>query len=191
MDVETPIVELGRNVANELIPIALAGLGIPEPITRIVLETLIGALLQEQQNISTNEKLNRLIGKHYKDGTDLLSDAQGLQGERREEWIKSALKEFVSASHVEDDALLAAKSQYYVGVCYDLLNEIPSARKWHERAYKAASQLATKWQGRPKQLVQLQPLMNTLSQVLSAHGSTLTIPRRYGGADYEFTGMEE
>lgn len=64
MDVETPIVELGRNVANELIPKALVGLGIPEPITHIVLGTLIGVLLQEQQNISSNEKLNRLIGKH-------------------------------------------------------------------------------------------------------------------------------
>lgn len=168
MSVESQMEVLGGKLAIEFIPIALSGIGIPEPITRIVLETMIGAL-QEQQNTS-DEKLRRLVESYYPSGMDYLSDAKGLQGERREEWIKLALGQFVTASHVED-ALFAAKSQFFVGVCYDLLNESSLATDWYERAYRSAVQLSAHSQGGP----QLQQFMNTLSKVLLAHGSKISI----------------
>ncbi len=203
MSVEVFLILLAEKLAIEYIPKVLAGSinaragsnktqagsDIPEQLIRIVLEALIGAIHQEQDTF--NEKLNSLIGKYYKDGTDLLSDAKHLQGERREEWIKKALFEFNSASNVEIEPLQKAKSVFFVGVCYDLLNESPLAVQRYEKAYTAVSKLAAQWRNRPRQLAQLEPFKDTLWQVLSAHGSTLTIPYRYGGPDYEFTGMEE
>jgi len=165
------------------------GSDIPEQLIRSVLEALIGAIHQEQGTF--NKKLNSLIGMYYKNGTDFLSDAQYLQGEKREEWIKKALFEFRSASNVEQEPLQQAKSIFFVGVCYELLNESTPAVKSYEQAYSAFTQLAAKWQNRPERLAQLEPYRDTLRQVLSAHGSTLTISRIYGGPDYEFTGMEE
>ena len=160
----------------------MRGAGIPEPITRIVLETLIGTLQEQQNNL---EKLRRLVGSYYQGGMDYLADAKSIQGERREQWIKSALDQFITASHVED-TLLAANSQFFVGVCYDLLSESPLAREWYERAYTAAYQLIAQSQRRPQEFKQLQQFMNSLSQVLLAHGSTLSIAQLIPALGFNF-----
>lgn len=149
MSVESQMEELAGKLALELVPKVLAGTGIPEPIIRIVLETLIGLLKEEQNN--SNAQLRKLIGSYYQSGADYLTDARKLQGKRREQWIESALDQFVKASHVED-ALLAAKSQFFVGVCYDLLNESPLATDWYERAYRSVAQLVAQPQGRTPQI---------------------------------------
>ncbi len=197
MSAESQMVELSKNLAIELIPIALAGSGIPAPITRIVLESLFGVLqeqqnsletqigaLQEQQNKS-DEKLRRLVGSYYLSGKDYLNDARSLQGERRKESIKSALGQFIAASHVED-TLLAANSQFFVGVCHDLLNESPEAKRWYEQAYTAAYQLIAHAQPRSQEFKQLQQFMNSLSQVLVAHGSTLSIAQLIPALGFSF-----
>lgn len=173
MSVESQLEVLGAKLAIEFIPKTLAGSGIPEPITRIVLETMIGAL-QEQQNTS-DERLKRLVGSYYQSGMEYLSAADNVDGEQRKAWINQALDKFMTASSVEDDALLAAKSQFFVGVCFDLLKVSTSAREWYERAYTAASQLAAKWLGKPQQLEQLQPFINALSRVLVAHRSKMSV----------------
>ncbi len=173
MSVESQMEELGKKLALELIPLALAGTGIPAPITRIVLEALIGALQEEQNN--SDAQLRRLVGSYYKDGVELLTDAKyAEQVETRNDTIKQALDRFVTASNVED-ALLKAKSQFFVGVCYDLQNERNLAKRWYEKASLAAAPLADQLQGRPQQLEQLEQFVNSLSQVLRAHGSKLSI----------------
>ena len=192
------LIILAKKLAIEYIPKKLKEYHIPERLSGIVLETTLVALQDEQRYISSDEKLDRLIGIHYKNGTDFLSDAKRLQGERREGWITKALWEFNSASNVEKEPLQQIKSQFFVGVCYDLLNENPLAMERYEKAYRAASQLATQGKYRPRQLAQLQLFIDSLSEVLRAHGSTLGIPQKtslehgvYGGPGYEFTGMEE
>lgn len=174
MDVKPSMVELGKNLTTQLIPKLLAqpNIGIPEPITSIVLGTLIGVLQQEQQNI-TNKKLKKLFGSYYQKGERYLRAADNADGEQRRDWINQALDNFMTASSLEEDALLAAKSEFFVGVCFDLLNNSIAAREGYEQAYRAASQLRAQWVYRPRQLAQLHPFMNTLSQVLRAHGSTL------------------
>src|ERR1051326_840124 len=169
MSAESQMEVLATKLAIEFIPKALAGTGIPEPITRIVLETMIGAL--HEQQTTSDEKLKRLIESYYQTGMDYLTDAKSLRGERREDWIKKALEQFVTASHVED-ALLIAKSQFFVGVCYDLLLESSLARAWYERAYQSVTQLVAHSKGRSPQL---QPFINSLSEVLVAHGSTISL----------------
>lgn len=179
MSTQSQMEVLSGKLAIELIPKALAGSGIPEPITRIVLETMIGAL-QEQQN-NSDARLMKLVGSYYQSGADYLADARRLQGERREQWIKSALGQFVTASHVED-GLLAAKSQFFVGVCYDLLNESLLASEWYERAYKSAAQFAV----RSQQRQELRQLIDSLFPVLFAHGSTLSIAQPIKTLSYAF-----
>lgn len=159
--------ELAKNLAKEYIPVALAGTGIPAPVTRVVLETMI-LTLEEQQN-TTDKHLRKLVGSYYKSGADYLADARNLQGERREQWIQNALSQFVTASHVED-TFLAAKSQFFVGVCYELLNEYQLARQWYERAYRSVVQYAA----RSQYDQQLRQFIQVLLPVLFAHGSTIS-----------------
>ena len=215
--------DLCAKIALELLPRMMVQ-AIPEPITRILLETLLALLTEEQQS---NDQLNKLVGSYYKTGIEYLTDAKDVQEKRRDEWIQKALDHFFTASEVED-ALLQAKSQFYVGVCYDLLNESNPAKRWYEKAYESASQMLVQsrssqmksgmrrgismigggviggalgaiggpggiiqgagagagsaysvMQGlqeeeRQKQVAELGDFMKPLSQVLLAHGSTIT-----------------
>jgi tetratricopeptide (TPR) repeat protein len=138
MSFESLMEKLCQNLALELLPNL-----IPEPITRALLETLIGLLDQQQK---ANEQLSKLIGSYYKTGMEYLIDARDVQEKRKEVWIQQALERFLTASEVED-SILKAKSQFYVGVCYDLLNERIVAKRWYEKAFESANQ----------QLVRLKP----------------------------------
>jgi hypothetical protein len=185
LDTEIFLILLAEKLAIEYIPRVLAGSinacagsnktqagsDIPEQLIRIVLEALIGAIHEEQNTF--DEKLNSLIGKYYKDGTDLLYDAKHLQGERREEWIKKALFDFNSASNVEIDPVQKTKSLFFVGVCYDLLNESTLALQRYEKAYGALQLTSRRFSGS-----EFYALMISLEQVLRAHGSTLNIPKK-------------
>ena len=131
MSIESLMEKLCKNLALELLPQL-----IPEPITRSILETLIGLIDEEQKG---NEQLRKLIGSYYTTGMEYLNDAKVVQEKRREESIQQALERFVTASEVED-AILKAKSQFFVGVCYDLLNERVAAKRWYEKAYESAYQ---------------------------------------------------
>jgi tetratricopeptide (TPR) repeat protein len=134
MKTESLMENLCKNLALELLPKVLP---IPAPITTAILETLIGLLDQEQKN---SEQLRKLIGSYYKTGMEYLTDAKYIhQAGRRAEWIQRALDRFMTASEVEEK-LLKAKSQFFVGVCYDLLDERDSATRWYEKGYESASQ---------------------------------------------------
>jgi tetratricopeptide (TPR) repeat protein len=100
MGVESQLEVLGVKLAIEFIPKALAGSGIPEPITRIILETMIGAL-QEQQKTS-DEKLRKLVGSYYQSGVEYLRAADNVTGEQRSAWInKEALEAFEHAIQLD------------------------------------------------------------------------------------------
>ena len=154
MSIVSLMEKLCQNLALELLPKL-----IPEPITRALLETLIGLLDEEQKD---NEQLRKLIGSYYKTGMEYLTDARVVQEKRREEWIQKALERFVTASEVED-AILKAKSQFFVGVCYDLLNERVAAKRWYEKAYESASQ----------QLVRLKPPALKVVGLKLVHGTAV------------------
>lgn len=122
MSIESLMEKLCKSLALELLPKVVP---IPEPITSAILQALLDLLDQEQKS---SEQLSRLIGNYYKTGMEFLTDAKDVQEKRREEWIQQALERFVTASEVED-AILKAKSQFFVGVCYDLLNERVAAKR--------------------------------------------------------------
>lgn len=116
---------------------------IPEPVTRTILESLLDVIIEEQNNI--DEKISRIMEEPYKSGRDYLIDAMAVEDDnRREEWIKLALQKFISASNLETASLMTAKSQFIVGVCYDLLNERKLALNWYEKAYQLAWLLVLK-----------------------------------------------
>jgi tetratricopeptide (TPR) repeat protein len=156
MSIESLMEKLCQNLALELLPKL-----IPEPITRALLETLIGLLDEEQK---ASEQLRKLIGAYYKTGMEYLIDARDVQEKRREEWIQQALERFITASEVED-AILKAKSQFFVGVCYDLLNERIVAKRWYEKAFESASQ----------QLVRLKPPIVKVVGLQFLHGTAAVV----------------
>lgn len=107
----------------------------PDPFTRIILLSLFDLIIAEQNNIDT--KVKKLIEEPLKSGCDYLKDASEVSEGRREEWLKLALEKFTTASNIEA-SLDSARAQFYVGVCYDLLNEPQLAINWYEKAYQSA-----------------------------------------------------
>ena len=59
----------------------------------------------------------------------------------REDTIKKALNEFMHAVQVEEP-FTAVTAEFYIGVCYALLNENQSALRWYERSYLSADFLS-------------------------------------------------
>jgi len=139
MSDESQMGELYKKLALELISNAVRV--IPEPTTRIILETFIGLITAEQ---SSNSELRRYVGSFYKVGMKCLRDARNAeQVEERKDAIKEARNRFRTASVADVDLLIRAKSQFYVGVCHHLLDERTNAKRWYEDAYTSGSQLAT------------------------------------------------
>ena len=143
MTIESSMRQLCKDLSLELIPMAVTAAGVPIPpqITHIVLNAFVELLTEEKSNLSG--RLETLLGSYYKGAIDFLVDARyAEQVETRNEAINQARDRFNTASYVEEDPLLKVKSQFYIGVCYDLQNEKDLAKIWYERAYTSASQLA-------------------------------------------------
>jgi hypothetical protein len=127
----------------------------PETITRLVLATFISLVIEEQ--VSINEKLDKIIGSYYKDGLDHLQNARYILDEERKrgsidtarESIDAAKGKFITASNLESP-LLAIKAKFFVGVCFHLLNDKELALKWYEKAYEAGQGLESKLQKKAK-----------------------------------------
>jgi tetratricopeptide (TPR) repeat protein len=143
MTVEAKMIELCKNLALELIPkgitaaAATHGVTIPPEITRTVLKSFIELLLEEKK---IDDRLDKLLGSYYKDGMEYITQAEKVQQpDRRVRWIEKAIERFTTASNVEKDPLIY-KSQFYIGVCYDLLGEMILAKDSYEKAYRLAYQ---------------------------------------------------
>jgi hypothetical protein len=107
---------------------------IPDPTIRSILNYLIQSVSEQAESI--DQKLERLIGGYYKTGLSYLKDANSVNGARREKWIEDALAQFMHASNVEATEIMQAKSMFYTGACYGLLNEKNTALRWYEQGYE-------------------------------------------------------
>jgi len=122
-----------------------------DPATKLVvtvLKTILEVRQKEKENqerAAINQKLDRLIGFHYKSASDLLVQAtHGIQEEKRKtKWIEDAAKRFTDAANVLDtsdvldsDSFMTTKSRFYAGTCYSMIKEPVSAKIEYEAAYK-------------------------------------------------------
>lgn len=146
---------------------------IPEPVTRAILVSLIEAITEQQEDIS--EKLDKLLGSHYKNGINYLNDVKVVEDvARRQKWIEAALGEFMNASSLEEKPLMAAKSAFFVGACYFLLGERALALNWYEKAYQLVCDMENRLLRKTKQ----SPLVNA-GLILSFYGSPVYGYRKY------------
>jgi hypothetical protein len=104
------------------------------------------------EELTTDQRLDKVIRMHYEKGLSYLKDVQLAQEElnqkrRMERWqeaqniqaemryvIRAALDEFKSAVSV-DEPLIAAKAEFFVGECYDFLNLKKPALERYQEAY--------------------------------------------------------
>ncbi|HEY7349561.1 MAG TPA: hypothetical protein VH599_14695 [Ktedonobacterales bacterium] len=146
---------------------------VPEPVTRAILASLVEAVTEQREEI--NEKLDRLLGSHYKNGINYLNDAKVVEhAARRQKWIEAALSEFMSASSLEEKPLMTAKSAFFVGVCYFLLGERLLALNWYEKAYQTVCDIENALLKKARQ----NPLINA-GLLLSLYGSPVYGYRKF------------
>jgi hypothetical protein len=105
-----------------------------DPLTKIILKAFIESVSEQTTHMS--QKLDRLIGSHYRIGLKCLRDVETVSVEERGALVREALREFRSASEVEETDLMQMQSKFYVGVCYNLLGQYPTALTWYEDAYR-------------------------------------------------------
>lgn len=142
MSSESNMVKLCANLTIDFTANIVKGAKFYNPLIAPVLETLLGLLSNELNDNSgkldeIGLKLDKLTESYYKTGYDYLNDAFRVTDSRREKWIEAALDKFRTASAVEN-LLMSAKSLFYVGVCYDLLNEGELSLSYYEKAYTSA-----------------------------------------------------
>ena len=182
------MVQLCENLAVKFATNIVQGATFSNPLIGPILETLLEVLGDELGSIDQkldklDQKLDKLIESYYKSGYEYLNDAKSVTDSRREKWIEAALDRFRTASTVENP-FMAAKSQFFVGVCYDLLEERGLALNWYENAYKSAWDLYSSLLNSSSNEV----LDNLIKMSRSANRSpfllltySLSIPIEFGG----------
>jgi hypothetical protein len=100
-----------------------------------VLLLLYDAIAAEERAASLDNKLDRLIGMHYRAGKKWLEEASNQEAlSIKQQYIERALEAFVNASVIEAP-MNAARAEGYVGTCHGLLGR-PDLRNF-ENSYSA------------------------------------------------------
>jgi hypothetical protein len=116
---------------------------IPDPATRNILKAVIESMTKQtlrtdQKLERIEQKLDRLIGQHYKNGLAYLRDASLVSEHLRGTWINKALEEFIHAVNTETLLPTLVEANCYVGICYDLLGQPKASTGYYAEAYQMA-----------------------------------------------------
>ena len=132
MSMQRLVAELAKWAADEVTPRPL----------NIVLRYLIDQIVEQGKNINQVEKL---VGQHitnpFQNGLIYLEEATSAFDEQsRSENLRKAIDSFIPVARLDptDFPMVAVKSQFYIGVCYELLGERNAAIRWYERSYNFA-----------------------------------------------------
>lgn len=130
MAIESLFIELAKTSVKELTPF---------PVSTVLIY-LIDELTQQENSLS---RLERKLEDHmiapFKVGKVYLDEARHAPDERtRRENVTAAKREFITVSQVNlpNYPMLPVKTNFYIGVCYDLLSENKSAVRWYEKAHQ-------------------------------------------------------
>jgi hypothetical protein len=113
--------------------------------TGIVIDLLIQILTDDESLLGQIDKnIKKIVRGHFQAGKNYLLETQRLHSdELQREFVKKALDQFMMAVAV-DEPIIVAKSQFFIGVCYSILNEEQSAKHWMEVACETAIEYETK-----------------------------------------------
>ncbi len=132
MSTQKLIAELAKWATDEITPRPL----------NIVLKYLIDQIVEQGKNINQLEKsLGQHITNPFRTGTIYLEEANSAFDEQSQrDNLKKAIDSFIAVAQLDtmDFPIVAVKSQFYIGACYDLLGERGAAIRWYERSYKSA-----------------------------------------------------
>lgn len=138
MSIQGLIAELAKWATDEIAPRPL----------NVVLRYLIDQVVEQGESIS---RLEKMLGQHitnpFRAGAIYLEEANSAFDEQSQrDNLKKAIDSFIAVAQLDttDFPLVAVKSQFYIGVCYDLLGERGVAIRWYERSYKSALDEADK-----------------------------------------------
>ena len=138
MSTQKLIAELAKWATDEIAPRPL----------NIVLKYLIDQVVEQGEGIN---RLEKLLGQHitnpFRAGAIYLEEANSAFDEQSQrDNLKKAIDSFIAVAQLDttDFPMVAVRSQFYIGVCYDLLGDRGAAIRWYERSYKSALDEADK-----------------------------------------------
>ena len=99
-----------------------------------VLDLLLSAVRDPEPTL--NQKVDKLISKHFETAKKSLQFAFDVPASDREEFIKAARSEFIAASTVEIPKT-AAHANFFAGACFDLLGQTAAATRCYVDAYES------------------------------------------------------
>lgn len=173
MAIEKLIVELAKGTAKQYAPFPF----------NTVLVYLIEEVTQQKKELSSLEKkLGQYMIAPFEIGRVYLEEAKHAptQSGKREN-LAEARKQFITATQVDlqNYPLIPIKSSFYVGVCYDLLNDGKNALRWYEKSHSMVGEAVSHYRLDKYQARELFRTGQWPSSPLAVYDVRMWTPERY------------